>query len=142
MMTSAPPTACIARAAIRTSSEGAAAQPAVAAAKISRPLAVATAGSPRTHTRAAGTAASASTTLNAVRTHATSPTSAPKSSRISGSASVTIARVAEHHGDDQRRAPATRPVQAGEKGRSRSARRSSRHCIPLLHRSTATDTLR
>ena len=42
----------------------------------------------RTH-RAAGTATSASTRLNAIRTHATPPTWAPKSRRISGNASVT-----------------------------------------------------
>ena len=88
-ITSAPPTAWAARAAISTPSDGATAHTVVAAANPIRPPAVATAGSPRTHTRAAGTATSASTRLNAISTHATSPTSAPKSRRISGSASVT-----------------------------------------------------
>ena len=87
--TNAPPTAWSARAAINTPSDGATAHAVVAAAKPIRPAAVAVAGSLRTHTRAAGTAASASTRLNAMRTHATSVTSAPKSRRISGSASVT-----------------------------------------------------
>jgi hypothetical protein len=88
-ITNAPPTACAARAAIRTPKDGATAHAAVAAAKTTRPATVATAGSPRTHTRAAGTATSASTRLNAVRTHATCATSAPKSPKISGRASVT-----------------------------------------------------
>src|SRR5918998_5139149 len=74
---------------MRTPSDGATAHTAVATANTTRPPAVAVTGSPRTHTRAAGTAASASTRLNAIRTHATSPTSEPKSRRISGRASVT-----------------------------------------------------
>ena len=88
-ITSAPAAAWAARAAISTPSDGATAHTVVAAAKPITPPAVAVAGSPRTHTRAAGTATSASTRLNAIRTHATCPTSAPKSRRISGNANVT-----------------------------------------------------
>ncbi len=88
-ITSAPPIACTARAKTRKFSDWAAAHPAVARAKTTSPPATALAGSPRTHSRAAGTAASASTRLNAISTHATCPTCEPKSSRISGSASVT-----------------------------------------------------
>ena len=52
-------------------SDGATAHTVVADAKPMTPLAVATAGSPRTHRRAPGTATTASTRLNAIRTHAT-----------------------------------------------------------------------
>ena len=88
-ITSAPPAACAARAAISTLNDGATAHTVVAAANPITPPAVADAGSPRTHTHAAGTATSASVRLNEISTHATPQTEVPKSRRISGSASVT-----------------------------------------------------
>ena len=118
-ITSAPAAAWAARAAISTPSDGATAHTVVAAAKPNRPPPVAAAGSPRTHTRAAGTATSASTRLNAISTHATSPTSAPKSRSISGNASVTTPESPSTTATASDRAP-TAPVRAVREPASRS----------------------
>ncbi len=93
-MTTAPPSACAMRAASSASSDGAIAQPAQAVANTTSPAAPSAPGSRRTHSRAAGTAARASTRLKAVSTHDTCPTVVPYSRRMSGSASVTTAESA------------------------------------------------
>ena len=137
-ITSAPPTAWAARAAISTPSDGATAHTVVAAAKPTRPTAVATAGSPRTHTRAAGTATSASTRLNAIRTHATSPDLGPEVPQDLRQRERHHARVAEHHGDDEHQ---RRDDAAGVPPERLAAERSSAGNSPIRAHEIAPNRL-
>ena len=101
-MTTAPPSACPTRAASSTSSDGAAAHTAQQAANTTRPTAPSAPGSRRTHSRAAGTAASASTRLKVVSTHDTCPTVVLVLAQDVRQRQRDHGRVGQHHAHGQR----------------------------------------
>ena len=90
----APPSACKHRAATSTSIEPANAHHAEEPANTAIPTAVKNRGCFRAKTMAIGTAASPSTRLNEIRTHATCPTDVSRCRRMSGNARVTTAESA------------------------------------------------